>query len=1287
MKSNKFIWAVGLAALAWAGATALGQTNWTGLSGADVTDWHDAANWDTGVPDAGNGARFVNRDGATINLYATDGMVQDLNIWGCKPFAIQGDPGTTLSFRTMDLNTSNGGGGNNTTKNATFDIDLIGSDTITQWRKSTNFFFNRNVTLANELRLKSSGWHFGDGVGTDTFTFNGGLNVTFQSVNSGSTLTANMNGTVVAPNITVGAASTYNAMTTTALGDSSTAVTVRDGGQLNLDAAQTVPANISVDAFSLLAGDLTGADYADPDKNVTLAEDAILAPSAGPEPTLTDLGATKIWKGAVTTGTTTAGNPATTAYKGIAVGNFTTGLLGASNTFTGSEANDLELIVVTNNTATDVRGATLDSDTGVANVYLAAASGLKMINAFQGTATEIHVRNLGPISKRICYIDEWGVPDTHQIHVHDGEFEIRSGREARILGTVELHGDAMWDLGSSTPIVANDDTRFVLNDDVALQVGTGEEGALELLTPGTNLIVNSPKPVVYLTNRNGGYDFTGAAGGIPNPVMVDLLLASDVCISSNNNNLFELNENLTLGDGRYLINYSSSHKGITIVDQAGAPGILSAPAGASSIGFAQMGGSGTLKIDVAIDGSGAKVLFGSTAALAGVRENNLRLTEVITGTVELNGNASFINTPEVSIESGALKLNAPMTFPDLTVNATLNANNNLATVTGTLSGNGTVIGGNGVVVEDGGTFAWEVSDPDGDAATGWNVLWTTSLIDFDLDDTGTVNFAPVDAGIPLGKSIELADEFVVAAHDNGVIDMPGAWAFVPTPGWGLDAADLSFVEDYADVDGDADPDDCLVLSNVTFWPAAPMTWSGGVGDWAAVGNWTPDGPPLSNSQVTVGTAGDYATIDAPAAAASLDVTEGTVDVQSTLDVGQAVTVAAAGTLIVDGALTAADVTGDGMLAVGGTLTAADVICNGTLSGSGTIHGAVIAAGVVAPGPDATGLGAATLIIDGSGEFGEQSEYVCEIDGLSNDQLIFRGQDTFLGGTLTLVPRGVDASQIGTTVTRSIVSSQGEAALMESFATVPPSPDGPADPPSVGHLGLGVFHRGVTYVEEVGAITSVDVELEIARGGDGNADGNVDGQDIQTLIINFNVPGDPADRNWLDNDTAGGEFGRGDGFVDGQDITDLITNFTGDGGPTEPGTARAEYNRLTNEWKVSVENVMSWTLISEGQFIGSEANGAYDSLFVGGPPNLVSANANTIGEGSFATPMTYADVRLGQLIEPDTAIHRITLQYVSSFGGEKMEGTIHVVPQPSTLILLCVGAAGLAGYGWRRRRRS
>jgi len=266
-----------------------------------------------------------------------------------------------------------------------------------------------------------------------------------------------------------------------------------------------------------------------------------------------------------------------------------------------------------------------------------------------------------------------------------------------------------------------------------------------------------------------------------------------------------------------------------------------------------------------------------------------------------------------------------------------------------------------------------------------------------------------------------------------------------------------------------------------------------------------------------------------------------------------------------------------------------------------------------------------------------------------------------GSTLQLQVVGVGAPGLAR---HTILTAGGGVA--GSFSNVPPVhlPGGGA----AGHLGLGVFHRGLNYegrVEPGDPASAVSVDLLVVAGGDANGDGVVDDLDANLLAANFNG-NDPlaaADRAWTDGDMAGGATGRGDGFVDGQDLSTLIAQWTGPGGGAG-GSASARYCPATGEVVVSADALMSWTLTSDGRFLASRFSSVLDALIANGQGELPSANANTIGQGSLAGQIGYAEpLHLGQVVAPDTPPDDLLLEYVTGFGGEKLRGTISLIVEP------------------------
>ncbi|NQT39826.1 MAG: PEP-CTERM sorting domain-containing protein, partial [Planctomycetes bacterium] len=609
-------------------------------------------------------------------------------------------------------------------------------------------------------------------------------------------------------------------------------VNVADLGRLSINNAQTSLPTINVGALGVLSGtvkNLGGTNLANYSAtgggNVNLVENAILALDAGEtEPTEADLGLTPgvkdaiLWKGATTTGTTSAGDDGNSVYKGVAVGQFTPNRDSSSNTYT-TPVGDLAVAMVHNATGTSARytGAKFDSPTGVANIDMFGTSAITLRQSLKGTANEFHFRNKGNVARTLVTFDLDAVTAAQQVHAYDGGVSIGSGATPDIKGRLELHGDSMMTLHSQQ-IVPDTNTVIVLNDNTALSVNTGEEAALEQLTLGTDLIVNSTGPHVYLENRSGGYDFTGAVSGTPNANMLAILKMSDVSLEGNNNNVFALNEDLTLGDGKYIIQPGSSHKGMQLGDGVGI-GKIVADTGATSIGLADLGspdaGSGLLKINTIVDGNGtATVRIGSATELTGVRPSNQRVTQVPSGTVQLEANASFVNTPEVAVESGTLKLTAPMTFPeDLTVNATLNTSGNGVTVNGLLGGAGQITG-NGTVnvlggvapgvgigaldagnlsLAAGGGFELEIADPDDvggakgtGAGTGWDYLMTDTLA---LGGDWSITLA--NAG--LTRNIVAADEFLIATSGDGFAGITSLPTYNAPQGWTTSGATLDIV--------------------------------------------------------------------------------------------------------------------------------------------------------------------------------------------------------------------------------------------------------------------------------------------------------------------------------------------------------------------------------------------------------------------------------------------------------------------------------------------------------------
>jgi len=390
---------------------------------------------------------------------------------------------------------------------------------------------------------------------------------------------------------------------------------------------------------------------------------------------------------------------------------------------------------------------------------------------------------------------------------------------------------------------------------------------------------------------------------------------------------------------------------------------------------------------------------------------------------------------------------------------------------------------------------------------------------------------------------------------------------------------------------------------------------------------------------------------------------------------------------IDGELTLA---GGSLIASQDTLALADLIFS---HGQARID---VGSGVTVTGAVSTYDSLATLIVDGTFAFnGNDAEYICRIGDMHNNWVA--GIDgVTLDGTLDLKALDVRQSEIGTTTTRTIVQAGVGQSVTGTFDEVPPVTG------DASHVGVGVFHRGVVYQQRL-----VTTDLYVAVGGDGNGDTNVDGQDITNLLNNLSQPGDPPDRVWTQNDTAGGPVSRGDGIVDGQDITDLISNFTGDPGPlmaggggpegasagyglnlepeawdraiaelmAEPQSESAigsspaaviKYDPTAGTASVSIDNVLSWTLTSDGRFDPIRL-AAVDNVLSrdAGDLTLISANRNTIGEASPLGAISYPTLYLGRIVEPGTPVGELTFAYVTGYGQAVQQGTVIVTASGPT----------------------
>ena len=196
----------------------------------------------------------------------------------------------------------------------------------------------------------------------------------------------------------------------------------------------------------------------------------------------------------------------------------------------------------------------------------------------------------------------------------------------------------------------------------------------------------------------------------------------------------------------------------------------------------------------------------------------------------------------------------------------------------------------------------------------------------------------------------------------------------------------------------------------------------------------------------------------------------------------------------------------------------------------------------------------------------------------------------------------------------------------------------------------------------------DLSGAVSR-ADFNLDGRVDHADISVLTDNFGR----SDALWQESDSSG------DHVVDGLDMIGLTREWTGVPGPSVAGSATAEYDPVTGEISVSVENVLGWILVSDALMTGSADAAA---VLGSAADTLVTDNADRVGEGRFFGPFGYDRVELGPVAWPGRHAADFALWYSTALGEPHQIGIVLAVPEPNCTVMIAAGLALLLLLRWR-----
>jgi len=815
------------AAFATTGGNAL-AIDWAGVDATDDTDWQLGDNWvGNAVPGAGIDVRFLIQDD-TIDVNGIPVSVGQFYInKNGQTFLDAGDSITATSLRFHEANAVD------------IHADLVISGQLYTTRKSDHETYHGSVSFG--------GIDMGQGLSTFngpvTVTGPNGLEAFYSSINQGSTgptyvfndtLTSANGGSITSNNgtrvstVTAGASDTLSG-----LGDT---LNVDAGGILDLAVAQTGATpygtgSISVNAYGLLVGD-TGTSTWGPGNHLDVKNDGILATTAGSTPTTGDIGVAVAWQGVTSAGTWTAGNDGSSIFKGLAVGGFNDSL--SSTTLEApASAGNVEILVLpglgTSGQSVDI--VSLDG-TGIANLHC--------LGNFRSNGGTFNPNDLADAVTTFNFIGE-DLATTQILDLYNN-FTLDSDQTLNVSGngwaeldpdnmegSLTFSGNTQLEAGTTAfpPIATNPNTMLTFNDLSSLAIESNEIALLEDLTPAQ--IATSGTPI--LTLRTSGSNNAGTItpqfniNATDTPNLIGFMKQCDINVQGGNNNYADLQgEGIIVGDGKYLVGYSDSNKGIYLRADAfdaglnpHGPATISGVSGAATMGIACNSDDfdDYLGIIIPVDANGAKLMLNNDQVMTTAKSENRRSTEAPNNKILLQG--PITNTPEIDVRNGAIDFDPGVSVPPgvtLTVQSGATANLNTAVTVGTISGNGEVINANNLTfntvapgssvgalnlgtftMPNGATYDCEISgngggfpsagtdnDAIGGATVTFDTAWTLNLVNTGLgvgDLDGSEVFTIIDASstpgliAPTITSTGFDISGVSVTQNGGNIEMTG----------------------------------------------------------------------------------------------------------------------------------------------------------------------------------------------------------------------------------------------------------------------------------------------------------------------------------------------------------------------------------------------------------------------------------------------------------------------------------------------------------------------------------
>jgi len=273
-----------------------------------------------------------------------------------------------------------------------------------------------------------------------TMNINSGATLTTDRVVLSGTMNVNDGGAVRATGVDVSGSGMLNLIGLESLDDgvTETPVTVTEGGTLNIQVPQTYGSAMEIKAYGLLKGDVTNQAYGA--GGITFDDNALLADDITglPQPTAAQIGGRKLLIPILTGGEVPVNNigDAANAYKGAYFGGLYDG-----STFTGTLTSvsgaDVDVQLGRNVTFS---GATLNSDTTVANIDILSGQMALGAGSIGGTATQVNVSADADNTHVLLLQGDGAIADGLTVRISGGRAVTDNVNNIR--GTLEVGADA-----------------------------------------------------------------------------------------------------------------------------------------------------------------------------------------------------------------------------------------------------------------------------------------------------------------------------------------------------------------------------------------------------------------------------------------------------------------------------------------------------------------------------------------------------------------------------------------------------------------------------------------------------------------------------------------------------------------------------------------------------------------------------------------------------------------------------------------------------------------------------